>query len=182
MTTTLQAKIRAELGWTWRDHVDASPIVDSNRLVFEQGMANGSGTNQADAVWHAGDQTLSAGASPTFELDALEKELFGDAIFITLLKVKALLITNKNTSGNGHLLVGAAVSDAWHAPFGSADDTVKVMPGGALLLANPQEGWDVTADARDLKITAGGENVTFDVAILGTATGPDGSSSSSSGA
>ncbi len=180
MTTNLRSKIEAQLGWTWRDHVDTSPVVDSNRLKFEQEMIDGCETNQADAVWHAKNQTLSAGASTTLELDALEKELFGDTIFITMLKLKSLLITNNNTGDTGYLVVGGAASDAWHAPFGGADDTLEVMPGGALLLANPRDGWDVAVDARDLKITAVGGSVTYDIAILGTAT-EDAAASSSSG-
>lgn len=181
MTTNLQSKIEAQLGWTWRDHVDTSPVVDSNRIRFKRDMIDGSETNQADAVWHAKNQTLSAGASTTLELDALEKELFGDTIFIALLKLKSLLIKNNNTGDTGYLLVGGAASDAWHAPFGNVDDTLKVMPGGALLLANPRDGWDVTVDARDLKITAVGGSVTYDIAMLGTATEDEDESSSSSG-
>jgi len=180
MTTSLRSTIIAQLGWTWRDHVWAAPITDNNRLQLIRSLANGTGVNQADAVWHAEDQSLAAGTSTTLELDALEKKLFGDTIFVSLLTVKALLIVNKNSGGDGYLLVGGAAGDQWYAPFGAADDTVKVMPGGPLLLANPCAGWDVQLGASDLKIAAPADAVTYDVAILGTTT-PENTSSSSSG-
>ena len=181
MTANLRSKIRAELGWTWRDHVDAAPIIDSNRLLFSQDLADGVAANQADGVWHVEDQTLADGASTSFDLDALEKSLYGDTITISLLKVKAILIVNKNTTPEGYLLVGGAEVDEWHAPFGAAGDTIKVMPGGPLLLANAGDGWDVTVDAAVLKIAAAGGEVTFDVAVLGTTSDTGSSSSSSSG-
>lgn len=178
MTTSLRSKIGAEIGWTWRDHVDTAPVIDSNRLRFSQDLADGSGANQANGVWHAEDQTLSAGGSTSFDLDALDKSLFGDTVTVSFEKVKAILIVNNGTSG--YLLVGGAATDEWYAPFGAAGDTVKVMPESPLLLANAADGWDVTPEAAVLKIAAVGADGTFDIAILGTT--PDaGSSSSSSG-
>jgi hypothetical protein len=38
-----------------------------------------------------------------------------------------------------------------------------------LLLACPQAGWDVAAGSKELKLSAVGDNATFDVAILGVA-------------
>ena len=171
MTTTLRSTIHAELGWTWRDRSGSAAITNSNRLRSVEDLADGHDAHQADATWDAVDQSLSAGGSTTLELDALERELFGDTIYVSLLKVKAILIVNKNTSGSGYLLVGDASTDEWHAPFGAAGNRAKVPPGAPLLLANPQEGWDVEASASNLKIAAVGDTVLFDIAILGTITG-----------
>ena len=49
MTTTLRGKVRAELGWTWRDHVDTAPIVDSNLTRFSLELEDGADANQVDA-------------------------------------------------------------------------------------------------------------------------------------
>ena len=178
MTTTLRSSISAQLGWTWQDRVGTSLITDSNRLPFDKNLADGAEADQADAVWHAEDQTLSAGQSTTLELDALEQSRFGDTIIIPFSKVKAILIVNKNTSG-GYLLVGGAAVDEWHAPFGASGDTVKVMPDGPLLLANCRDGWDVQLGSTALKLAAVGGDVTYDLAMLGTLADEVGSSSSS---
>lgn len=182
MTTTLRSSIDAQLGWTWRDQTGTSSIVDSNRFRFNKSLADGAEAAEADAVWHAEDQMLSADESTTLELDALEQSCFGDTILIPLSRVKAILIVNKNTTGDGYLLVGGASMDEWYAPFGAAGDTVKVMPDSPLLLVNSRDGWDVEIGSTELKIAAIDGGVTFDVAILGTLAGENGSSSSSSGA
>lgn len=169
MTTTLRSTIQVQLGWTWRDAVGANVVANSNRLQLTQDLENGSGTYQADAVWDLCEASLTAGSSTTYLLDALERELFGDTITIALAKVKAVLVVNKNTTGSGHLLLGGAAEEEWYAPLGDAGNTVKIMPGAALLLTCPQSGWDVTAGARQLKLAAVGDNVTFDIAIVGVA-------------
>lgn len=169
MTTTLRSTLQAQLGWTWRDAVGANVVANTNRLQWSQDLENGVGTNQADAVWDVVDQSLSAGTSITLSLDGLVRNLFGDAITIALAKVKALLVVNKNASGSGHLLLGGAVSDEWHAPLGASGDCVKIMPGAALMLACPQSGWDVAAGATELKLAAVGDDATFDITILGVA-------------
>ena len=169
MTANLRSNIWAQVGWTWRDHVDAAPITDSNRLQFRKDLGDGSAAGQAEAVWHAENQTLTGGNSTTLDLTALEQDLFGDTLTISLLGVRGILIVNSAAS-EGCLLVGGAGADPWYAPFGAADDRVKVMPGGALLLAHPEDGWDVEAGQTDLKIEADGGDATYDIAVLGTTT------------
>jgi len=180
MTTTLQSAISAQLGWTWRDYVGAASITNSNRLPFNKSLADGSGADQADAVWHADSQMLAADESMILALDMLQQSMFGDAITVPLSGVKAILIVNKNSQGGGYLSVGGATVDGWHAPFGSPGDTVKVMPDSPLLMANTRDGWDVGVGQSALKITAVGGSVTFDIAVLGILAGASGSSSSSS--
>ncbi len=169
MSTNLRSTIQAQLGWTWRDSTGANVVANSNRLQLHQDLEDGTGTHQADAVWDVVDQSLTAGSSTTFSLDALARDLFGDTITIALAKVKAVLVVNKNTSGSGHMLLGGAASDEWYAPLGAAGDTLKIMPGAAVLLTCPQAGWDVSAGATELKLAAVGDDVTFDVAIIGVA-------------
>ena len=178
MTTTLTSTIRAQLGWTWRDRVGGFVIADGSQLQFNRDLADGPGANQAQAVWRAADQSLASGQAMLLCLGALEEPMFGDTITIPLMRIKAILIVNKNTSGDGHLVVGAAGTDEWFAPFGMVGDTLKVMPASPLLLANVRDGWDVELGSEMLKIEAAGGDVLFDVAILGTTSAqqPDSSS------
>lgn len=178
MTTTLRSTISVQTGWTWRDQTGTSTITDSNRFLFDKDLADGADADQADAVWHAEDQVLAAGESTTLELDTLEQTWFGNAITISLAKVKAIQIINKSTAG-GYLLVGGAALDEWYEPFGASGDTVKVMPDSPLILSNTRDGWDVQLGNTALKIAASGGAVTFDLAILGTLEAGSGSSSSS---
>lgn len=167
MSTKLISAIHAELGWTWSDTVSQTTIVNSNRLRSLSELADGTGADQADIVWHVEAQSLAAAASTTLELDNLSQSLFGDTISLSLDKVKAILIDNTSATA-GYLLIGGAAADEWYAPFAAAGDKVKVMAGGQLLLANPGAGWSVSAGSTDLKIAAVDAAVTYDIAILGT--------------
>ncbi len=179
MTTSLASRIHAELAWTWRDTLGDSPIVFSNRLQFAKDLADGWGDNQADAVWYANDQTLSAGESLTYDLDMLEQTMFGDTITVPFARIKGLLVVNKNAGGNGYLLIGGAAADEWNEPFGASGDTLRLMSASPLLLANARSGWDVTSVSRSLKVAAVGEDVTFDISAVGTLWRESGGSSSS---
>ena len=167
MSKNLNSTIRAELGWTWRDESGETAIVDSNRLRKLIDLADGTGSDQADTVWHAQEQSLATGASTTLSLDDLAQSIFGDSISLSFSKIKALLIANTSTTA-GYLLVGGAASDQWYEPFAASGDKIKVMPGGQLLLTHPGTGWSVAAGSTDLKIAAVGATVSYDIAILGT--------------
>jgi hypothetical protein len=178
MTTTLRSKIDVQLGWTWRDRVGPFVLTDDNRLVLTKDLSDGSGSGQADVVWHAAGQILVAGQSTTLELAALVQSVFNDTILIALACVKAILIVNRNAAGNAFLLVGGSGVDEWSAPFGMLGDTIKVMPASPLVLANLADGWIVEAGFETLQLEAVGGDVAYDIAILGTAAGGIGPSSS----
>jgi hypothetical protein len=168
MTTSLRSAVETHLGWTWRDQVGNAAVVDSNRLAFDLDLPDGDDAGEADAVWHVQNRTLSEGESLLLQLDALEQPLFGDTILVSMDRVKAILIVNRNTEGAAYLLVGGAPADEWSEPFGMAGDTVKVMPGSPLLLANVLDGWPVAAGGATLRLASVGGSVRFDIAILGT--------------
>ncbi len=178
MTTTLRSTIHARLGWTWRDRAGTSEVVDTSRLETRTDLTDGTGAGQADAVWHAEDAVLADGQSIDLELNALEQTLFGGTIVIPFDRIKALLIVNKSTAA-GYLRVGGAADEEWYAPFGASGDTLKVMPGSPLLLANSGEGWPVDWLHAKLRLSAVGCMATFDIAILGTLGAAYGSSSTS---
>ena len=167
MSINLHSTIHAELGWTWRNVSGETTVVNSNRLRSRLDLADGAGSDQANAVWHAEEQSLASAASTTLELDNLSQSLFGDTISLSLATVKAILIVNTSATA-GYLLIGGAAADEWYAPFAAAGERVKVMAGGQLLLAHPGDGWSVSAGVTDLKIAAVDAAVTYDIAILGT--------------
>jgi hypothetical protein len=136
MTTALRTALEAKIGWTWRDTIGTSVIVDSNRLSFGRELLDGALDAQADAVWHLEGQVVARDESFLLPLDALEQSLFGDTILIPMRRIKAILIVNRNTSGSAHLVVGGAPSDPWSAPFGTLGGTIRVMPDSPLLLTH----------------------------------------------
>jgi hypothetical protein len=166
--TTLRSSLDIDLGWTWRDQLGDFSVSDNNRLHFRQELTDGTGVHQADAVWRVSDQTLESGLATTFHLNALAESLFGNTIQIPLNTVRILMIVNKTTTGNGYLLVGGAEANEWHAPFGMPGHTVKAMPGSPLLMANLRSGWLVKPDNEALKLVAIGNDIVYDLVIVGT--------------
>ncbi len=161
---TFVAELRASLGWTWDDGA-----VDDDRLDCVEQLSQGNGDGQAEAVWHVDEQVLPAGTSVALDLSALEREILGDTNTVTLLGVKALLLTSDAASA-GDLVVGGAAVNAWYAPFAAATAGAILPPGGSLLLGNPQAGWPVDAGDRILQLAAVGGDVTYSLAIVGTLT------------
>ncbi len=176
MSTTLRSTIRIELGWTWRDQAAGLLFTDSNRVVYRQDLPDGTDPGQADAVYHALDQTLAAGQAVELALDDLQQTMFGGSVPVRLARVKALLVVNKSTAGL--LVLGGAASSTWLGPFGLWDATVRVPPDNPFFAAHRGDGWPVEPGANRLRLEAQGADARFDLVLLGTS--PGGSASSSS--
>jgi len=160
---SFKAEIQAWIGWNWREGA-----VDNDRLDYTRQLLEGSGSAQADAVWHLEDQSLVDGGSTTLDLTTLQRTILGSPHSLTLTTVKGLLVVNTTTTTAGELLVGAAGADAWWGPLGSATDRVRVPPDSALLLVNRESGWPVDANNKNLKLAASGADVNYSIALVGT--------------
>lgn len=173
---TLNATILARLGWSWKDSGALSVVRNDAQVEYRCSFSDSLDAARADAIWEAAAETLAASASKTYELDALERSLFGDTLYISLLTIRVLFVHNRSAAAT--LRIGAAPSDAWQGPFGDAADTLLLPPGAALLLTAPTPGWPVTTTARDLRITAQDAQAEYDLVLVGTITPEEGTSSS----
>lgn len=170
MADSLTAELAVSLAWVFRDQLDLSTVADAAALSHERSLADGTGADQADKIWHA-TRTLAGSAHDDLDLTALTRTLFGSALSISLAKVKAILIINTSTVAGEMLRVGGAASAPFASPFnGASASVVEVGPDSALLLANNKDGWTVTDGSADLLRVANpnGTSVTYKIAILGT--------------
>jgi hypothetical protein len=163
---SFKAELKASLGWNWDDGA-----ADNRRLDHVAQLLDGNGSGQAEAAWIAKDQSLADTASITLDLDALTRTILGDQLTVSLLTIKALLITNAAIS-TGDLVMGNAAANEWSAPLGAAGDTLIVSPDGLLLLTNRDTGWTVDATHKNLKLAASGGDLTYSIAVVGTTTAP----------
>lgn len=130
-------------------------------------IAPGTGAAQADEVF-SDTRTLSASSSEELDMAGVLTDALGGSI--TFASVKAILI--KAAAGNSNdVIVGGAASNAFATMFGDSSDTLKVPPGGAIVLADfGAAGFAVTASTGDLlKIANGGSgtSVSYDIIIVG---------------
>lgn len=130
-------------------------------------FTNGAGANQANEVF-SDIRTLTASSTENLDLAGSLTGAFGETLTFT--KVKALVIVAAAGNTND-VVVGGAASNGFSTPFGDPTDTVKVKPGGALVLIAPDAaGYAVAAGTGDLlKIANGGSGtgVTYTIVIVG---------------
>lgn len=130
-------------------------------------LTDGSGANQATNVF-SDTRTLAASASESLDLAGALTNAFGAVI--SFAKIKALMIFASPANTND-VVVGGAGANAFATPFGAAANTVKVKPGGALILLAPDvNGYAVTAGTGDILQVANGaagSGVTYDVILFG---------------
>lgn len=132
-------------------------------------LGNGTDSGEADLVF-ADTRTLASGAVEDLDLAGGLTDPLGNTL--NFARVKAILV-RADADNIDDVIVGGGVSDGFQGPFGAADNTVAVPPGGALLLAAPQDGWPVTAGTGELlQIASEGDasppsSVTYDIVIVG---------------
>jgi len=172
MAATLSTDLGASLAWVFQEDRDLSSVIDSSRLEYVASLANGTGADQADVLWHD-ERTVAATSNDDLDLTNLSSPLFGSTVTFSLVTVKAILITNTETAPPAVLRVGGAgaVAGAFGAPFaGDQDAVVEVPLDSGLLLSNKSSGWAVVNGSSDLLRIAnpGAAAITYRIAILGT--------------
>lgn len=158
-----KAQLKVYLGWEWDDGAQ-----DKGNVSIDETFEDGTGVDQAEAVYHVVSETILDGNSNTYDLTALLRQVLGDELSTTLVTIKELLIINESTSGN--LVVGNAAADEWSEPFGADGDTLVIRPDSPCLLSSRRCGWEIDGSNKNLKIAASGDDVTFSMVIIGLLT------------
>ena len=162
---SLTAKLNLLLNIEHTKAMDLNTLRDAMNLTRGVSLANGSGANQADAVFHD-TRTLADAATETLDVhDGTLVNAFGDTL--TLTKLKAIYI--KNNSADANLLIGGAVATQLGL-FNDVSDVLKLPPGGDFFMTAPgSAGIDVSTNS-DLKIAHDGtgmSSLTYDIIIVG---------------
>lgn len=156
------------MGWLYRniDSDSGRETKDQNSISVTDVLENGVVIDTADKIWYD-RRTVNDGANDDLDLAGGITDAFGNAL--TLVKVKAICVTNRNTTAAENLVIGGGSNPLvnWVSAGGNA---VVVRPGGVFLLWNPSlAGYGVTATTGDiLRLSGSGGNITYDIAIVGT--------------
>ena len=149
-------------------HTKASDLNTlKDEIVLSRGLtlANGTGANQADTVFHD-NRTLADGANETLDLnDGTLSDQFGDAVTLDILKT----IYIKNNSSDASLLIGGAAATQLGL-FADGTDILTLRPGGEFFMtAADANGIDTTTNP-DLKMAHNGtgtSSLTYDIIVIG---------------
>lgn len=167
MATTLTTFITAQIDATYRNVLDLGTPTDSFIKKQRLELANGTGANSADLMFH--DQRTLA-ASGTENLDLAGSLTNGFGATLTFVEVRAILVTA--ASGNTNNVVVSRPASNGVPLFSAASDAIPVPPGGLFMWACGADGAvAVTAGTGDIiTITnsSSGTSVTYDVIIVGT--------------
>jgi len=168
MADTFKGEAKLSIGWKW---ITDGTIIDDGKVSYWKKWTDGYDDNEAEAAWVVDSGTLLEDGSVTYDLTALTRTIFGDTTTVTLTRIKALIIVVEST-GIGKLVVGNAATNAWAAPWNCDGEdtsvTEDVPPDSAMVKTNRQDGWDVNATQKNIKLTARNGGVTYSIAVVGT--------------
>lgn len=169
MATTLSAaRVGASVAASFASTVDLGTVTHDVAWSPSYNFTDGTGANQAKVIV-TDTRTLAASASEDLDLAGGMTDAFGNAI--TFAKVKAIAV--QAAAGNTNdVVIGGASATQVSTIFGDVSDTIKVKPGGLMLLVAPDaNGYSITAGTADLlKIanSSSGTGVTYTITVIGT--------------
>lgn len=167
MPTNLKATVLAQIDATYKNIVDLGTAVDSFRKTTKIELADGTGANSADRMFHD-QRTINASSSEDLDLAGVLVNEFGAVT--TFVELRAVLISAAPGNTNNVRVTRPASNGV--PLFLAASDGIDVPPGGVFLWSCPADGKvTVTAATGDLLTVANsgaGTPVTYDVVIIGT--------------
>ncbi len=165
MATSLTTDLTLKLGALLTNPLDLSTTRDPVNQDWSDALAEGTGSDQADVLWH--DTRTLAGTSEDLDLAASLTDAFGTSV--TFVNVKLIAIRNNSTTTTESLAIGGAAATQFINWVGDATDIVNLGPSGIFLLWDPIDGYPVTAGTGDLlKIDSGADTFSYDIIIVGT--------------
>lgn len=173
MADTLSATLKVSMDWIFKEALDLTYMTDSGSLSYSESIADGTGADQCDKIWHDSG-SLASGASVSLDLaGGLTYTVFGGStITVTFAKVKAILIVNMSETAGEELRLDSSVANGFLGPFnGSATSKIEIGPDSCLFLSSKKDGWAVTAGTGDilkLENPASGAAITYKIVIVGT--------------
>lgn len=173
MTVSHASRIRIIDNWTHSDVNGITTTSDTkNGSVFDVEFANGSGTNQAQDMFHS-QRTVNNAEEDNLDLAGSLVDVFGNTL--TLTSIRQLLIVNNATTSGEDLVIGGPEGPSAGALLtdlfdGDNEARIKVKSGGVLCLVAPISGYAITGGSADIirVYNIGTVPISYDVIIKGT--------------
>lgn len=170
--TTLKTSIAFDLAAQFAGALDLQGLSAPAALKRRYGFTDGGGAvaRTANRIW-TDRRTLAASGTENLDLAASLVDAFGATI--TFARVRALIVAAAVGNTN-NVIVGGDATSTFLTWVGTEASSVVVRPDGLFALIAPDAtGYAVTATTGDLLMltnSGGTTGVTFDIAIIGSAT------------
>ena len=163
---TLAATISLRVQALQSSALDLSTVVDTLNQAFEQTFDDGTGANQANALW-SDTRSINSASNETLDLYGSLTNAFGATLNFT--KVRTIIIRSRST--NTTVLSVGAASAPLVGPLVDATDLLTIRPGGIFEWAcSDATAVPVTAGTADLLTIANsgaGTAVTYSIVVIG---------------
>lgn len=130
-------------------------------------LADGTGANQADLVFHD-TRTLAASATEDLDLSGILTDAYGVAI--SFVRIRGIFVAAASANTN-NVLVGGAASNGFINWVSDVSDKIVVRPNGVFALVAPDAtAYVVTGGTGDLlRIgnSGAGTPVSYDIVLIG---------------
>ena len=168
MSTSLTGSIKVVLDMAFKNTLDLSTITDPLKKTINIALADGTGADKAQVVWHD-ERTLATTTGEDIDLAGALACAYG---VVTFTKIKAILIYVTTTTAGYRLEIGGSPNGGPLANWvgDAASDKIKITAGGLNLLVCPDAaGIGVTAgSADDLYVyNPSGGSVVYDIVVVG---------------
>lgn len=139
---------------------------DSNTFSLQDSLANGTGADQADLLYHT-VHTLTNGSSVLIDLSGTEVTPFGETIVMA--RIKTLIVRHNGTAGS--ITIGGG-SNAITSFWVTDGDAVKIEGDGMFMLHAPDAtGYTVTAGtAENIRLLHNGDvsdDIDVEIIVIG---------------
>jgi len=124
---------------------------ESASLDYSQALTNGTGSLQVNyGVIASG--TLPSGGKEIFNLQALEKVVFGTNASIQFSKVKSIVVENMETVFGADIAIHATGGTAWTEPWNGGSGNQLIKPYAVWQYSDPISGASVGASDRQFTL------------------------------
>jgi len=156
----------------WSDFQNDGTILrDLGTLACTQDLANGSGNDQADQIWHV-TKTLASGGTDAYDLSSLSFQVFNETFPISFSggQVRQFYVHNLNDVVGADITISCTGVTDFNTPFNNMPFEATIPPKSMFCFPpNFYEGWAVTSGNFSFRIEdTGGLGSSYEIAVIGT--------------
>jgi hypothetical protein len=140
---------------------------ESAELNYSRALTDGSGSLQINyGVISSG--SLPSGGSLYFDMQALDKIVFGATTSVQFSRVKSFVVENVETVYTSDIAIRATGANAFTEPFNGGSGNVLIKPYSVYQYSDPISGALVDAKNKDLSLLdVSGTGATYKIVVVG---------------
>ena len=169
MSKTVSSSINVTVSYTQTQTQGSRSLTDTGSLVNTINFTNGSGSGQANDLYHT-TGVLASGGRHVFDFAALNTSLFNYDATISFSggSVKVLAIENLSTGVAADIRIATTGSNALTSIFNGGSGNIPIKPAGSYVYTNKYSGIPITSSQRYLYLDdTGGLGASFEILVIG---------------